>query len=186
MIQFFQIPLLTLSFPASLDLCWLQISPDNLNKPNKKIGVTAVGLNVRSSLGLIWFVLKCFPACVRGLKASGSLNTSPTCQDQLHTFIWCHCALPSQTGKTKTDRDSIVFYLHEWQQDYSISSLCHSLLCQYFGRGYFVLFFCYISGFNHIISFVIVRLSAVYKVELTSRISTTKTHRCGCFSIGRI
>lgn len=37
----------------SLDLCWLKISPDNLNKPNKNIGVTAVGLNVRSSLGLI-------------------------------------------------------------------------------------------------------------------------------------
>lgn len=102
---------------------------------------------VRGSLGLIWFVLKCFPACVRGLKASGSLNTSPTCQDQLHTFIWCHCALPSQTGKTKTDRDTMclstsldVFYFHEWQWDYSVSSLCHSLLCQYFDRGCFVLF----------------------------------------------
>lgn len=139
----------------SLDLCWLKIFPDNLNNPNKKIVVTAVGLNVRSSLGLIWFVLKCFPACVRGLKAFVSLNTSPTCQDQLHTFIWCHCALPSQTGKTKTDRDTMcvstsqdVFCFHEWQQDYSISSLCHSLLCQYFDRGCFVLFFCYSLGFN--------------------------------------
>lgn len=132
----------------SLDLCWLKISLDNLNSPNKKITVTAVGLNVRSSLGLIWFVLKCFPACVQGLKASGSLNTSPTCQDQLHTCIWCHCVLPSQTCKTKTDRDTMcfstsqdVFYFHEWQRDYSISSLCHSLLCQYFDRGCFALFF---------------------------------------------
>lgn len=144
LIQFVQIPELTLY----VDLCWLKTSLDNLNNPNKKFGVTAVGLNVHGSLGLIWFVLKCFPACVRGLKANASLNTSPTCQDQLHTFVWCHCALPSQAGKTKTDRDTMcfttsqaVFYFHDWQQDYSIPSLCRSLLCQYFDRGCFVLFF---------------------------------------------
>lgn len=132
----------------SLDLCWLKISLDNLNSPNKKITVTAVGLNVRSSLGLIWFVLKCFPACVQGLKASGSLNTSPTCQDQLHTSIWCHCVLPSQRVRQRLTEIQCVFqhlrmffYFHEWQQDYSISSLCHSLLCQYFDRGCFALFF---------------------------------------------
>lgn len=129
-------PLLTPFLSSfSLDLYWLNIPLDNLNNSNKKLPVPAVCLNVRSSRGLIWFVLKCFPACVQGLKASGSLNTSPTCQDQLHTSIWRHCVLPSQTGKTKTDIETMcfstsrdVFYFQEWQQDYSISSL-FAILC---------------------------------------------------------
>lgn len=139
----------------SLDLCWLKIFPDNLNNPNMKIVVTAVGLNVRSSLGLIWFVLKCFPACVRGLKASGSLNTGPTYQDQLHTFIWCHCALPSQTGKTKTDRDTMCFSTSQavfyFTSDSKITAFQHfAILCFVNILTEVVLFFsfCYSSGFN--------------------------------------
>lgn len=122
-----------------------------------------------------------------GLKASGSLNTSLTCQDQLHTSIWRHCVLPSQTGKTKPDRDTMcfstsqdVFYFLEWQQDYSISSLCHSLLCQYFDRGYFALFFLLAKVSTPQLRettfslFIVVLLTAVNKVEVRQDI--TKAH----------